>query len=208
MKNLESILAHIFLALILLYHLQAHLDPTDIISQPYPLESLAVYVSVTFTAFFLFFTTWWEPKILLRELMRSIYGTILFWGVQVLCGAHPLHNIVSTVWSSIYMTTLVSPRRTSTDLLLLLNLWQQSDPETILASSRLHGTLLVAIPFQVLHILDWGAQVQRWPLPVIVGCTYGWIVGTLGGLVLIKLRQSRRRQEQKKLQPTEIKRKS
>lgn len=109
------------------------------------------------------------------------------------------------------MVTLVSPRRTTesmADLPMLLNLWQQSDPETILASSRMHGTLLVAIPFQILHILDWGAQVQRWPLPVIIGCTYGWIVGTLGGLVLIKLQSRRHRQEQEKLQPTEIKRKS
>ena len=64
--------------------------------------------------------------------------------------------------------------------------WRDAEtPEDILASTRLYGTVLVAIPFQVLHILDWGAQVQRYPLPILLGTTIGWSAATVFAVLWI-----------------------
>jgi len=41
----------------------------------------------------------------------------------------------------------------------------------------LYSTLLVTIPFMILNVLDNGNQIQRWPVPVLLGSTVGLIVG-------------------------------
>jgi hypothetical protein len=33
-----------------------------------------------------------------------------------------------------------------------------------------------------LRLYDWGGQIQRWPLPVMLGSTYGFVLGTMVGL--------------------------
>lgn len=48
---------------------------------------------------------------------------------------------------------------------------------------RLYATLLITIPFQILQILDSGIQVQRWPIPQVLGSTVGWVVGSVVGLL-------------------------
>jgi hypothetical protein len=168
------------------------LDPTEIIAVPFPLESLGYYVGITFTMFFLVSIQWWNPMILMKEVINILLGTLVSFSVLLLCGADPMKNTSHTLWSSLYLMTLVwlNPFSiitvsddSSTDYLyLLLDISQH--PKDVVASSRLYGTLLVAIPVQLLNILDWGSQVQRWPLPVLIGSTYGWIVGTIVGVVI------------------------
>lgn len=48
---------------------------------------------------------------------------------------------------------------------------------------RFTATLLITIPFQILQILDSGNQVQRWPIPLVLGSTVGWVVGSVVGLL-------------------------
>jgi hypothetical protein len=39
------------------------------------------------------------------------------------------------------------------------------------------------IPFQILTVLDRGLQIQSWPLRVILGKAYGYVMGSLIGIV-------------------------
>lgn len=49
--------------------------------------------------------------------------------------------------------------------------------------------IVCTIPCQILLLYDRGWQVQRWPCPVIIGSTIGWIVGVLLGAAHISLHQ-------------------
>lgn len=51
----------------------------------------------------------------------------------------------------------------------------------LLSVCQIHGTLFCNIPFQVLRLYDWGSQIQRWPLPIFLGSTYGFVFGSILG---------------------------
>jgi hypothetical protein len=57
-----------------------------------------------------------------------------------------------------------------------------------------HSMVAVLIPFPILRLYDRGWQVQRWPVPIILGTTYGWIVGMVGGTLWITVFASRQKQ--------------
>ena len=41
----------------------------------------------------------------------------------------------------------------------------------------MYATIITTIPFQILNILDHGIQIQRWPIPMILGATIGHCIG-------------------------------
>jgi hypothetical protein len=57
--------------------------------------------------------------------------------------------------------------------------------DEIIGLCQFYGTWLVCIPCQILQILDWGIQIQRWPLPIVLGCTIGWVLGNVIGCLWI-----------------------
>eukprot|EP00540_Astrosyne_radiata_P023621 CAMPEP_0116867734 /NCGR_PEP_ID=MMETSP0418-20121206/26787_1 /TAXON_ID=1158023 /ORGANISM="Astrosyne radiata, Strain 13vi08-1A" /LENGTH=121 /DNA_ID=CAMNT_0004503589 /DNA_START=214 /DNA_END=576 /DNA_ORIENTATION=- len=118
--------------------------------------------------------TRWGPLLLWIKLIRLILATLLMSAAFVLCGASPTKNVIHTLLSAWYMVTLLlmgSSQTSDGDWLSNKNV---SMPQGKLSRCRVYGTILIAIPFQLLHILDWGAQIQRWPLPILIGCTTGW----------------------------------
>mmetsp|Transcript_19222 Transcript_19222/g.28795 ORF Transcript_19222/g.28795 Transcript_19222/m.28795 type:complete len:291 (-) Transcript_19222:94-966(-) len=48
----------------------------------------------------------------------------------------------------------------------------------------MYVTIFVTVPFQILNILDHGMQIQRWPLPILLGCTIGHCLGSIIGPVV------------------------
>jgi hypothetical protein len=54
----------------------------------------------------------------------------------------------------------------------------------LLAVCQSHATVFVSIPLAVLRLYDWGSQIQRWPLPLLLGSTYGHVVGTVLGILM------------------------
>jgi membrane associated rhomboid family serine protease len=56
-----------------------------------------------------------------------------------------------------------------------------------------YGTIFMTIPFAVLNILDGGLQIQRWPMPVILGSFYGHIFGIVVGTFVALYRLNRLR---------------
>lgn len=167
----------------------AHLDPTEIIVVPYPLERLAWFVGLTvFFGWLVVLSSWSHPRVMLQHLSHLVQGTLLSSIAIILCGADPWTNILHTLGSALYLTNLalfVHPW-SDTELKSTFpdSMYHYLDRNDSMMSCRLCGTVLGTIPFQVLNVLDWGIQVQRWPLPVIIGSTYGWIGGTLVGIVL------------------------
>jgi len=61
----------------------------------------------------------------------------------------------------------------------------------------LYSTFLIMIPFMILNILDHGDQLQRWPVPILLGSTVGHFVGVGVGIASvwgpIVVRSARRR---------------
>jgi hypothetical protein len=56
--------------------------------------------------------------------------------------------------------------------------------QMILARTIWYSCIAGTIPMQILLLYDRGWQVQRWPIPIILGCTMGWIIGTVLGTIL------------------------
>jgi len=174
----------------------AHMDPSDIILTPYALERLSLYVNVVFATFLALASIQTQCKRSIMNLVLEVfYATLMFWGIFVLCGADPTQNILHTLWSALYVATLAwltpyNNTRKSNNFSAKLSLKLLFQDDT-LASYQLYGTVLGMIPVQILNILDWGAQVQRWPLPLLVGSTFGWVVGTLVGIIQTRSEQSR-----------------
>ena len=51
----------------------------------------------------------------------------------------------------------------------------------VLHQSIVYCCTIVTVLFQILLLYDRGYQIQRYPIPIVMGCTIGWIVGTCVG---------------------------
>jgi hypothetical protein len=95
--------------------------------------------------------------------------------ISILCGAHPQQHVLGTILASFYMASLIS-----------LNppvFGDKTHCDDTMKACRFYATLLITIPFQILQILDSGIQVQRWPIPLVLGSTVGWVAGSIVGLL-------------------------
>jgi hypothetical protein len=184
------------------------MDPTDIVKVPYDLQRLCAYVIAVVAAVVL------EPvqggwRKLVYELLPL---SAAFWALFVLCGASPTENVIHTILGAVYLATTswfdppifasTAPRNRKvtslTDQLLHRFRGTHLDAHThgyhhyhyqqhqdLLASTVLQAVTACTIPTQILLLYDRGWQVQRWPVPVIVGSTIGWILGTVLGTVRV-----------------------
>lgn len=66
----------------------------------------------------------------------------------------------------------------------------QQHQEEIMAGWILRSIIVILVPMQILLLYDRGWQIQRWPVPVIVGTTIGWVIGTFIGTVSILIRST------------------
>ena len=55
--------------------------------------------------------------------------------------------------------------------------------QCILSQTIVYACWMGTIPAQILLLYDRGYQVQRFPIPILLGCTIGWIIGLLYGTV-------------------------
>lgn len=185
------------------------MDPTDIVLTPFDFHRLTVYVAVVSVASGLLAVAKGVPFGSLCIQWISASGAI--WALAVVCGASPTNHIRHTGLASLYVATLavvltalsatattspqqawwqprlslpLLPTATSSKDIPTPQATQMFDQfnEEFLASCQMHMTLFVSVPFQVLRLYDWGSQIQRWPLPVVLGSTYGFVLGTILGL--------------------------
>jgi hypothetical protein len=166
------------------------MDPTEIIAVPIPPLRLETFVGFSVLIMFVVSVSWWELAALWRELIVLTVATVSILAISILCGAHPQTNLLYTVLASFYVASLLSLYPPVFNDSVGWNLQQlfTSRPaarlgDDIVGACRFYVTLLVMVPFQILNILDSGLQVQRWPLPMLLGSTVGWGTGSILGLL-------------------------
>ena len=136
---------------------------------------------------------------MIQSLRRLVYVTLTLSVAMILCGASPTHNLGQTVLAALYLASLLAwdPCASSADWhpFLLVDDPQRSPPTDKLTKLRtrsswirMHTTLGMTILFQILLLYDRGWQVQRWPLPTLLGSTLGWTLGALLNMMMIMAR--------------------
>ncbi|CAB9509176.1 expressed unknown protein [Seminavis robusta] len=201
-----GLLALLFQYLMGLLHIQAiemkHMDPTDIVLVPLELDRLTVYVSVVSAASWVLAMT--NGETFLSLLLHWISAACAFFAIAIVCGASPTEHLYHTALACLYISSLAILLTTTNNgsstaisgvswwesrLALPLLPTKKANDESamlqfhshLLATCQTHATLFVTIPFQILRLYDWGSQIQRWPLPITLGSTYGFVLGTIGG---------------------------
>ena len=186
--------------------LQQHMDPTDIVLVPYEVDRLAIFVICVIAASLGLEIATASFLTVVPSLFREwLATTALFCMAAVVCGTPPTRDVYHTFWACSYVSTLVIilSGRTSHNqnpggwhsrlVLPLLPGSQKKAKERwlfdaqLLSVCQVHATGFVTIPFQVLRLYDWGSQIQRWPLPILLGSTYGFVLGSIVGCILIVL---------------------
>ena len=179
------------------------MDPTDIVLVPFDLQRLAIYVSATTVSSLLL-----SGSFSVSNLLRWIQATVAFWIMAVVCGSPPTREAYHTAIACAYLATLTVLLPTTpsfTNPLSNTSWWQsrlalppKKSPEfysQLLSTCQIHATLFLTVPFLVLRLYDWGSQIQRWPLPILLGSTYGFGLGSiLGSLLIMTLSYSPRLQ--------------
>ncbi len=132
----------------------------------------------------------------------------------ILCGASPFHHVQHLLMACWYLTLLSfgyyePPGKNTFGLRSIIvhvmlgggeyeqedvkleggpsheiSMDKPSDIREYIHRCVMYTTLVVTIPFQVLHILDHGDQIQRFPIPIILGSTIGHCAGCIFGVVL------------------------
>lgn len=180
---------------------ERQIDPTDIVLVPYDLKRLTYYVMIM--SFILLLYTRQLPKLADNYPVLAI----MFMAVMVLAGASPSENILHTLMGACHTTALCltepplfhaplqirwlsqilryrlsgeQPPMKNVPVAAKQPMFQQMLVARTTTQCCLAGTSLSSI----LRLYDWGIQVQRWPVPTILGGTVGWAVGVVVGAVL------------------------
>jgi hypothetical protein len=172
------------------------MDPSEILAIPYSLQRLTVFAMTPVVVIMLIWLVK-SPDKMMSNLLSLTKLTMATYALFGLCGAYIVTNYQHSLTAALYIAALASTTWTkkghTSNILEELPFYDHSN---LLASSRLYGMLLVSIPFQVLTVLDRGIQIQRWPMPILLGGTYGYVVGTMAGIFLMhfqnKAEQQRR----------------
>jgi len=127
---------------------------------------------------------------LVNKLLNISKLTIIVFIVMIVCGASLYENQWHTLAASVYFTTLLtfdppilddSSRWNEQYIRIRLRGSPIQSLQDRIAVATFHCTVAATIPLQILRLYDRGWQVQRWPVPVILGSTYGWILGVVIG---------------------------
>jgi hypothetical protein len=190
---------------------QRQLDPTEIIAIPYDLSRLAIYVALTIAltilwgdstqrhhklfqlfpltlcCFVLFILCGASPyENLFHTLLAAAYFAAVCWFDPPFF--HKKVGVDKSATDQSFESQLSSWIRTYK--LRLQGIGRQPRPSTdeemrqvVLAQIILYSCIACTVPMQILLLYDRGWQVQRWPIPVVLGSSLGWIVGLLVGTV-------------------------
>jgi len=147
---------------------QAIMDPSEIVATPIPLEKVVSFVVFPVVINMMYWLVR-APRTLTSNLLWVAKLTLTTYGLFALCGNNMVQNWRHSLLSALFVGTLLNATSTgkiTSNVAELLPFTDFSDP---ISAARLYGIILVTIPFQVFSVLDHGAQVQRWPLPILLG---------------------------------------
>lgn len=185
------------------------MDPSIIKGMNYSLKKLTLFVMGPMTVVFM---SWLirTPDQMMTNLFKLARLTMIVYALLGMCGSYIVTDWQHTLTAALYVATLVSttlkidysatnnnnkniavgtilkaskpPPMAASNILDDLPLYDV-DGMNIFGCCRLYGMILVSIPVQILSVLDHGIQIQRWPLPIILGTTYGYVIGSMLGML-------------------------
>jgi hypothetical protein len=101
---------------------------------------------------------------------RHVYDSILLH----LRGSTP--QVTSTAAAAVTVAAAAASSSSTT--------WQrQRQQQLILSQNIVYTCWICTVPTQILLLYDRGYQIQRYPVPIILGSTIGWILGVLLGTI-------------------------
>ena len=181
-------------------HVQHHLDPSIIIQTPIPNETLIQLITYSMTWNFLFFVVR-RSKPCQHTLPISIVGgSVLAYALFIMCGFHPTFFPTQTILASLHIAmnsicliSLDNPIQGNESSNLSINkqhnnTWSylfgpaQNDVQ-ILHQSTFYGSFIGMGVSSILRILDHGMQIQRHPVPILLGFAWGRFAGSLIGVL-------------------------
>jgi GPI biosynthesis protein family Pig-F. len=137
----------------------------------------------------------WKRTI--KYLVMMAVLTVILFCISILCGASPFANVHHSLLASFYVATLgfgyIQPKadesiQMAIKRVIVVNDYHELPFIDCLVNEMngyvLYSVVAVTVPFMILNVLDGGFQIQRWPLPIILGSFCGHIIGiTLGTLL-------------------------
>jgi hypothetical protein len=132
---------------------------------------------------------------LLRFFLRDMLpSTLAMWLAYLVLGASPVQNLWHTLGAALYLIVLLQwdplvrppwPRHTLDRLSAATQRPRDLDARVSLTVVQTRCVVACTVLAHVLRLYDGGWQAQRWPVPTIVGATYGWILGPWCGILLV-----------------------
>jgi hypothetical protein len=189
---------------------QYHLDPSIIIQTPIPIEvilKLIAYSLVWDVILLLLANILFMPQS--KSFPHSpsplsiVTGSIFIYLVFIISGFHPSYFPKQTLLSSIYVAvhTICTPIVSDTTedpikenqgeihaTTKMIQVWShlfgpsQSKLQS-LHRATFYGSLVGMGLMALLRILDHGMQIQRHPVPILLGCAWGRVVGLIIGVL-------------------------
>jgi hypothetical protein len=189
---------------------QYHLDPSIIIQTPIPIEvilKLIAYSLVWDVILLLLANILFMPQS--KSFPHSpsplsiVTGSIFIYHVFIISGFHPSYFPKQTLLSSIYVAvhTICTPIVSDTTedpikenqgeihaTTKMIQVWShlfgpsQSKLQS-LHQATFYGSLVGMGLMALLRILDHGMQIQRHPVPILLGCAWGRVVGLIIGVL-------------------------
>jgi hypothetical protein len=113
------------------------------------------------------FLIWLDPPIFSYNTNVTATKTMSFWS---------WHAFSEAVQHRIYGVELDNGNKK-----VLAELSIQQHRQKVLQSVICHCIVACLIPVSILRLYDRGWQVQRWPVPIVLGTTSGWTMGLIFG---------------------------
>ena len=160
------------------------MDPSEIIAIPADIRRLTIFTALPVVVIMLLWLKYAANR-LTSNLLSLTKLTLVIYGLFGVAGTNIVENYRHSLTAALFVAALASTTWTGEETSNVLKELPFADSSDIIAFCRLYGMILTTVPFSVTTILDAGMQIQRWPLPVICGCSYGYTIGTLIGVTAL-----------------------
>lgn len=159
------------------------MDPSEIIGSLFPIMNVTIFAAGPFLALLTYWIVSYGKKTGMKLLsFIKILGLVFV--LFGMCGVDIVDTWQHSLNASVFLTTLLCCNLTDKKTSKLTEELPFYDHSDVLSTSRLYMTLAFIVPFSILSVLDHGEQQQRWPVPVFMGGTYGFVFGSIIGLFL------------------------
>jgi thiamine transporter ThiT len=187
--------------------IQYHLDPSVIIQTPLPPEFLVKVITYSFgwniiALLAIHLTAPAKRPRIISTITSIVSGSIFTYLIFILCGFHPGYFPIQTLLASFYVamnTALCATsipeedsikENQSIDSLISkqIKVWNYLLGPSVNSVQFLHqatfyGSLIGMGVLSILRILDHGMQIQRHPVPILLGLVWGRVGGLVAGLI-------------------------